>query len=182
MRSTPNLDTWRPCDQVESAICWKAAIQRTEGPTALVFTRQGLPQQERTQQQLMDAERGAYVLVDTADKPDVIIIATGSEVHLATEAAEQLSAKGTAVRVVSMPCTTLFDRQSKEYRDSVLPPSITKRIAIEALAKDTWYKYVGLDGAVIGMDTFGESAPAGDLFKHFGISTEVLVNTALDLQ
>jgi transketolase len=182
LRATPNLDTWRPCDQVESAICWKAAIERKDGPTALIFTRQGLPQQARSQQQLMDAERGAYVLLDTAENPDVILIATGSEVHLATEAAEQLAQKGTQVRVVSMPCTSVFDRQSKDYRDSVLPPTTTKRIAIEALAKDTWYKYVGLDGIVIGMDTFGESAPANDLFKYFGINTDAVVNAALTLK
>jgi transketolase len=182
LRATPNLDTWRPCDQVESAICWKAAIERTDGPTALIFTRQGLPQQARSPQQLKDVERGAYVLLDTGDQPEVIIVATGSEVHLASEAAQQLADKGMVVRVVSMPCTTLFDRQPKAYRDLVLPPSITKRIAIEALAKDTWYKYVGLDGVVIGMDTFGESAPASDLFKHFGISTQALVDTALALK
>lgn len=181
MRSTPNLDTWRPCDQVESAVSWKAAIERTQGPTALVFTRQGLPQQERSAQQLSDIEKGAYVLSGDAKSADVILIGTGSEVHLASEAAEQLKAKGVSALVVSMPCTSLFDRQSKAYRDSVLPPSVTKRIAIEALAKDTWYKYVGLNGAVIGMDTFGESAPAGDLFEHFGITTQALVDTALAL-
>ena len=181
LRATPNLDTWRPCDQVESAICWKAAIERTAGPTALIFTRQGLPQQARSQQQLMDVERGAYVLLDTHENPSIVLIATGSEVHLATEAAHQLASKGVAVRVVSMPCTSLFDRQSKEYRDKVLPPRLLKRIAIEALAKDTWYKYVGLDGVVIGMDTFGESAPAGDLFTHFGITTNAIVDTALVL-
>ncbi|MFT4653243.1 MAG: transketolase [Kangiellaceae bacterium] len=181
MRATPNLDTWRPCDQVESAICWKVAIERTEGPIALVFTRQGLPQQPRNAQQLKDVERGGYILLDTAETPSIVLIATGSEVHLAAQAAQQLAQKGLAVRVVSMPCTTLFDRQSKEYRDSVLPPSITKRIAVEALAKDTWYKYVGLDGVVIGMDTFGESAPAGDLFEHFGITTQAVVDNALAL-
>jgi transketolase len=182
LRSTPNLDTWRPCDQVESAISWKAAIERTDGPTALVFTRQGLAQQERTQQQVKDVERGAYVLIEPDKRPDVILIATGSEVQLATEAAQQLASRGIATSVVSMPCTTLFDRQSKQYRDSVLPPEVTKRVAIEALAKDTWYKYVGLDGAVIGMDTFGESAPAGELFEHFGITTQALVNAALSLK
>ena len=177
LRATPNLDTWRPCDQVESAISWKAAIERTDGPTTLVFTRQGLPQQARSQQQLMDAERGGYVLIDSDGTPDIILIATGSEVHLAVDAAKELSAQGKAVRVVSMPCTDVFDRQSKEYREAVLPKSVTKRVAVEALAKDTWYKYVGLDGAVIGMDTFGESAPAGELFEHFGITTSAIVET-----
>ena len=177
LRATPNLDNWRPCDQVESAISWKAAIERKDGPTCLIFTRQGLPQQERTPQQLMDAERGAYVLLDTAPNPEIILIATGSEVHLAVEAAQLLSEQGKAVRVVSMPCTDVFDRQSSDYRNSVLPKAVTKRVAVEALAKDTWYKYVGLDGAVIGMDTFGESAPAGQLFEHFGITTKAIVDT-----
>jgi len=181
LRSTPNLDTWRPCDQVESAISWKAAIERTDGPTALIFTRQGLPQHARSDEQLQNVQRGAYELLNTGEDPQVILIATGSEVQLATQAAEQLSFKGISVSVVSMPCTELFDRQSKEYRDSVLPPSNTKRIAIEALAKDTWYKYVGLDGIVIGMDTFGESAPADELFQHFGITAEAVVDNALAL-
>lgn len=181
LRSTPNLDTWRPCDQVESAICWKAAVERKDGPTALIFTRQGLPQQSRNTQQLADVERGGYVLLSTGESPQILLIATGSEVHLATQAAEQLSFKGISVSVVSMPCTELFDRQSKEYRDSVLPPTTTKRIAIEALAKDTWYKYVGLDGVVIGMDTFGESAPAEDLFQYFGITVEAVVDNAVTL-
>ncbi len=178
LRATPNLDNWRPCDQVESAIAWKAAIERTQGPTTLIFTRQGLPQQNRTQQQLIDAERGGYVLFDSADTPELIIIATGSEVHLAMQAAEKLSANGTAVRVVSMPCMEVFEKQSTEYKQSVLPANVTKRIAIEALAKDTWYKYVGLNGVVIGMDTFGESAPAGELFKHFNITEQAILDAA----
>lgn len=181
LRATPNLDNWRPCDQVESAIAWKAAIERKDGPTTLIFTRQGLPQQTRDEQQLKDVERGGYVLVDCAGEPDIILIATGSEVHLATEAAATLSEKGSAVRVVSMPSTDVFDRQSAEYKASVLPASVVKRIAIEALAKDTWYKYVGLNGAVIGMDSFGESAPAGELFKHFGITADAIVETAASL-
>ncbi|MFC4700320.1 transketolase [Glaciecola siphonariae] len=181
LRSTPNLDNWRPCDQVESAIAWKAAIERTDGPTTLIFTRQGLPQQARNPQQLTDAERGGYVLVDSENTPEIILIATGSEVHLAVEAAQQLSAQGKAVRVVSMPCTDVFDRQSASYKESVLPANISKRVAVEALSKDSWYKYVGLNGAVVGMDTFGESAPAGDLFKHFNITTEAVVQAALDL-
>lgn len=181
LRSTPNLDTWRPCDQVESAVSWKAAIERSEGPTALVFTRQGLPQQERTDDRLKNIERGGYELLNTGENPQLILIATGSEVHLATQAAEHLNMKGISVSVVSMPCTEVFDRQSKEYRDTVLPPKLTKRIAIEALAKDTWYKYVGLDGVVIGMDTFGESAPADELFQHFGITVEALVENAVTL-
>lgn len=181
LRSTPNLDNWRPCDQVESAIAWKAAIERNDGPTTLIFTRQGLPQQARDAQQIIDAERGGYVLVDCANTPDIILIATGSEVQLAVEAAEQLSVQGNAVRVVSMPCTDVFDRQSASYKEQVLPANIGKRVAVEALAKDTWYKYVGLNGAVVGMDTFGESAPAGDLFKHFNITTQAVVDAALAL-
>ncbi|MFT5542011.1 MAG: transketolase [Glaciecola sp.] len=182
LRATPNLDNWRPCDQVESAIAWKAAIQRTDGPTTLIFTRQGLPQQDRNAQQLSDVERGGYVLVDCEGVPEVILIATGSEVHLAVEAAQKLKADGTATRVVSMPCTDLYDRQSAEYKESVLPRAVVKRVAVEALAKDTWYKYVGLDGAVVGMDTFGESAPASDLFAHFNITTDAVYNMAKGLK
>jgi transketolase len=181
LRATPNLDNWRPCDQVESAISWKAAIERTDGPTSLIFTRQGLPQQERDAQQLADVERGGYVLVDSEGTPDTILIATGSEVQLAVEAASKLNAEGIATRVVSMPCTDVFDRQSAEYKETVLPSSVSKRVAVEALAKDTWYKYVGLNGAVIGMDTFGESAPAGQLFEHFGITADAVYAAAKGL-
>jgi transketolase len=182
LRATPNLDNWRPCDQVESAIAWKAAIERTDGPTTLIFTRQGLPQQNRNAQQLADVERGAYVLVDCDSTPEIILLATGSEVHLAVEAAEKLNAEGRATRVVSMPCTDLFDRQSAEYKETVLPRAVTKRVAVEALAKDTWYKYVGLDGDVVGMDSFGESAPASDLFAHFNITADAVYNTAKGLK
>lgn len=181
LRSTPNLDNWRPCDQVESAIAWKAAIERKDGPTTLIFTRQGLPQQARSSQQIADTERGGYVLVDCDATPDIILIGTGSEVQLAVEAAKALSDKGHAVRVVSMPSTDVFDRQSSAYKEQVLPSAVAKRVAVEALAKDTWYKYVGLNGAVIGMDTFGESAPAGDLYKHFNITTDAVVQAALSL-
>ncbi|MFQ3207574.1 MAG: transketolase [Glaciecola sp.] len=182
LRATPNLDNWRPCDQVESAIAWKAAIERTDGPTTLIFTRQGLPQQSRNAQQLSDVERGGYVLVDGDVVPEIILIATGSEVHLAVEAAAKLNAEGTPTRVVSMPCTDLFDRQSAEYKETVLPRSVTKRVAVEALAKDTWYKYVGLDGAVVGMDSFGESAPASDLFAYFNITTDAVYSLAKGLK
>ena len=181
LRSTPNLDNWRPCDQVESAVSWKAAIERTDGPTTLIFTRQGLAQQERTSQQVADIAKGGYVLIDSDSAPELILIATGSEVQLAVEAAAALTEQGKAVRVVSMPSTDVFDRQSADYRESVLPSSVTKRVAVEALSKDSWYKYVGLNGAIIGMDTFGESAPAGDLFKHFGITTDAVVEAALSL-
>ena len=181
LRSTPNLDNWRPCDQVESAVSWKSAIERTDGPTTLIFTRQGLAQQERTSQQVADIAKGGYVLIDSDSTPELILIATGSEVQLAVEAAAALTEQGKAVRVVSMPSTDVFDRQSKDYRESVLPSSVTKRVAVEALSKDSWYKYVGLNGAIIGMDTFGESAPAGDLFKHFGITTDAVVEAVLSL-
>ncbi len=181
LRSTPNLDNWRPCDQVESAVSWKAAIERTDGPTTLIFTRQGLAQQERTQEQVASIAKGGYVLSDSDAAPEIILIATGSEVQLAVEAADKLREQGKAVRVVSMPSTDVFDRQPKDYRESVLPSSVTKRVAVEALSKDSWYKYVGLNGAIIGMDTFGESAPAGDLFKHFGITTDAVVEAALSL-
>ena len=182
LRATPNLDNWRPCDQVESAIAWKAAIERTDGPTTLIFTRQGLPQQARNAQQLSDVERGGYVLVDSDVVPQIILIATGSEVHLAVEAALKLNAEDTPTRVVSMPCTDLFDRQSAEYKETVLPRGVTKRVAIEVLAKDTWYKYVGLDGAVVGMDSFGESAPASDLFAYFNITADAVYNVAKGLK
>lgn len=181
LRATPNLDNWRPCDQVESAIAWKFAIERNDGPSTLIFTRQGLPQQERNEQQVADVAKGGYVLKDCAGTPEYIFIATGSEVQLAVEAADKLSAEGKAVRVVSMPSTDVFDRQSADYRESVLPSNVTKRVAVEALSKESWYKYVGFNGAIIGMDTFGESAPAGDLFKHFNITTDAVVEAALSL-
>ncbi|WP_100656298.1 transketolase [Alteromonas flava] len=181
LRSTPNLDNWRPCDQVESAVAWKSAIERTDGPTTLIFSRQGMPQQERSPEQVNNISRGGYVLKDAAQTPDIILLATGSEVQLAVDAAEQLSQQGKAVRVVSMPSTDVFDQQDKAYRDSVLPPQVSQRVAVEALSKDSWYKYVGLNGAIIGMDTFGESAPAGDLFKHFNITVDAVVEAALAL-
>jgi transketolase len=181
LRATPNLDNWRPCDQVESAVAWKMAIERNAGPTSLIFTRQGLPQQPRTSEQVEAISRGGYTLKDCQATPEIILIATGSEVQLAVEAADILTQQGRAVRVVSMPSTDVFDSQDAAYRDSVLPAAITKRVAIEALSKDYWYKYVGLNGAVIGMDSFGESAPAGDLFAHFNITVEAVVDAALEL-
>ncbi|MHC6646078.1 transketolase [Alteromonas sp. HB246098] len=181
LRATPNLDNWRPCDQVESAVSWKSAIERIDGPTTLIFTRQGLAQQERTAQQVADIAKGGYVLKDCEGTPELILIGTGSEVQLAVEAAEKLTEQGKAVRVVSMPSTDVFDRQSADYRESVLPSSVVKRVAVEALSKDSWYKYVGFNGAIVGMDTFGESAPAGDLFKHFNITTDAVVEAALSL-
>ncbi|WP_160152221.1 transketolase [Microbulbifer sp. ALW1] len=173
LRSTPNLHTWRPCDATESAVSWKMAVSRSEGPSALIFSRQGLAPQARTDEQLAAIEKGGYILRDCDGEPEAIIIATGSEVELATAAAEQLS--GRKVRVVSMPCAEAFSAQSADYRESVLPASVRARVAVEACHKDYWHKFVGFDGAIIGMDTFGESAPAGDLMKHFGITAEKVV-------
>ena len=181
LRLTPNLATWRPCDAAETAVAWKAALERKNGPSALVFSRQGLPAQARNGQQLSDVARGGYVLKDCDSTPQVILIATGSEVGVAMDAAEQLGSNGTAVRVVSMPSTSVFDQQDAAYRESVLPASVTKRVAVEAAHVDYWYKYVGLNGAVVGMTTFGESAPGGVLLKHFGITAEAVTEAAKGL-
>lgn len=181
LRQTPNMSTWRPCDQVESAVAWKAAVERKDGPSALIFSRQGLAQQDRDDAQLANIAKGGYILKDCAGKPELILIATGSEVELAVDAAAQLSESGKQVRVVSMPSTDLFDKQDAAYRESVLPSDVTARIAIEAGIADYWYKYVGLDGRIIGMTSFGESAPAGELFKMFGFTVENVVETANEL-
>jgi transketolase len=174
LRNTPNLQTWRPCDTVESAVAWKSAVERKDGPSALIFSRQGLPHQERNAEQVEAIARGGYILKDCAGTPDAIIIATGSEVSLAVEAAEKLSGKN--IRVVSMPSAEVFCAQGAEYMEQVLPSAVTARVAVEALHKDYWYKFVGLNGAIVGMDTFGESAPAGELFKEFGITTDAVVD------
>ncbi|OCH29035.1 transketolase [Aliivibrio fischeri] len=181
LRLTPNMSTWRPCDQVESAVAWKLAIERKDGPSALIFSRQNLAQQERDAEQLANIAKGGYILKDCEGQPELILIATGSEVELAVEAAAQLAAEGKAVRVVSMPSTDAFDKQDEAYREAVLPSAVTKRIAIEAGIADFWYKYVGFGGKIIGMTTFGESAPADELFKMFGFTTENVVNTAKEL-
>ncbi len=181
LRLTPNMSTWRPCDQVESAVAWRCAIERDEGPTALIFSRQTLPQQPRTALQLASIKRGAYVLRECASTPELILIATGSEVELAVAASKQLSAAGWQVRVVSMPATDIFDKQDAAYRESVLPAAVQTRLAVEAGISDYWYKYVGLQGAVLGMTTFGESAPAEQLFQAFGFTTENVVARALAL-
>jgi transketolase len=172
LRSTPNMNTWRPCDTVESAVCWKAALERCDGPAALIFTRQSLPHQPRTNKQVEDIERGGYVLVDCDGEPEIIFIGTGSEVQLAVQAAHNLTEKGRRTRVVSMPSTEVFDAQSQSYRDSVLLPNVRRRLAIEALHSDFWRKYVGLDGDIIGMTTFGASAPGPKLMTHFGFTVE----------
>jgi len=180
LRGTPNMSLWRPCDMTESAVAWKAALERADGPTALIFTRQALPHQQRDAEQLANVARGAYVLSDCDGEPEAIIIATGSEVKLAMAAQEVLSAKGKKVRVVSMPSTDVFDSQDGDYRESVLPSSVPTRVAVEAAHRDYWYKYVGLDGRIVGMDSFGESAPADALFEYFGITTDAVVEAVED--
>ena len=174
LRLIPNLDVWRPCDSVESAMAWIAAIERRDGPTCLLFSRQNLPFQSRNADQITLIGKGAYVLAD-AERPQAVIIATGSEVALAMGGKKELERQGIAVRVVSMPSTNVFDRQDETYKEAVLPKGV-KRIAVEAGVTDYWRKYVGLDGAVVGLDRFGESAPAGDLFKYFGFTVEGVVN------
>lgn len=181
LRATPNLMNWRPCDQVESAVAWQAAIERQDGPSSLIFTRQGLPQQQRNPEQLAAIRRGGYVLLDCEGTPELILIGTGSEVQLAMQAAETLQQDGHKVRVVSMPSTDVFEAQDASYREQVLPAGVSRRIAVEAGITDGWYKYVGLNGAVIGMTSFGESAPAEQLFEHFGITSERVLSTARDL-
>ncbi|WP_111638022.1 transketolase [Marinomonas shanghaiensis] len=178
LRMTPNMSVWRPCDAAETAVAWKAGIERRDGPTSLVFSRQGLPAQARDAEQLANVAKGGYVLQDCAGTPDLILIATGSEVGLAMDSAKALTAKGRKVRVVSMPSTNVFDSQDAAYKASVLPSSVTKRVAIEAAHADYWYKYVGFEGAMVGMTTFGESAPGGDLLKHFGFTVDNVVATA----
>ncbi|TNC82485.1 MAG: transketolase [Oleiphilus sp.] len=181
LRTTPNMSLWRPCDAVESAVAWKCALERKDGPSALVFSRQGLPHQERSEAQVADIEKGAYILRDCEGTPDLILIATGSEVGLAQSAADVLAEQGHKVRVVSMPSTDVFDRQSADYKQQVLPLEVTARIAVEAGIADYWYKYVGLDGRILGMETFGESAPAGQLFEEFGFTVDNLVAMAQEL-
>ena len=176
LRSTPNLNTWRPCDTVESAVAWKSAIQYQTGPSALVFSRQGLAAMPRTQQQVSDIARGGYVLRDF-ENPVAIIIATGSEMELAMSAADVLADQNIGVRVVSMPCAEVFSKQSAKYQESVLPSGVRARIAVEALHADYWHKFVGLDGLVVGMHTFGESAPGGELMKEFGFTVDNVVNS-----
>ncbi len=177
LRMIPRMSVWRPCDVVETAVSWKAAIERREGPTCLIFSRQGLPHQTRTPEQIASISRGAYVLVDCDGTPDGIIIATGSEVGVAVKAAELLTEQGKKVRVVSMPSTDVFDGQDEAYKESVLPSAVTARVAVEAGVTDYWLKYVGLNGKVVGVDTFGESAPGGEVMKYFGLTAENVAKT-----
>lgn len=178
LRLTPNMSAWRPCDSVESAVAWKYAIERKDGPTALIFSRQGLAPMPRTDAQLANVAKGGYTLVDCDGKPELILISTGSEVELCTKAAAELTAKGRKVRVVSMPATDVFDKQDAAYRESVLPSDVVKRVAVEAGIADFWHKYTGFNGKIIGMTTFGESAPADQLFEMFGFTVANVVATA----
>lgn len=172
LRQTPNMSVWRPADAVETAVAWKAAILKADGPTALILSRQGLPHLARTPEQVNDVAKGAYILCDCEGEPDVIVIATGSEVAVSLEAVQHAIAKGLKVRLLSMPSTDAFDAQDERYKESILPSSVRKRLAVEAAQQDYWYKYVGLDGAVIGMSTFGESAPGPVVMEHFGFTAE----------
>lgn len=181
LRLIPNLDVWRPCDAVESAVAWKCAVESENTPSALVFTRQNVQHQDRSAEQVAAISKGGYILKDCDGEPQVILMGTGSEVELATEAAEALTAEGIKTRVVSLPCTDIFDKQDAVYKESVLPAAVTARAAIEAGTTGLWYKYVGINGAVIGMDCFGESAPAKELFEHFGITSAKLVDAAKGL-
>jgi transketolase len=181
LRIMPNMRVWRPCDAVETAIAWRGAIERSDGPTSLILTRQEVPHQRRSDEQIAAVRRGGYVLHDPGAAPAIILIATGSEVGLAMQAASVLAEEGTAARVVSMPCTDLFDAQPDSYRQSVLPPDARARIVIEAGVGDLWWRYTGPSGRVIGMHGFGESAPAGDLFEHFGFTVENVLSVAREL-
>lgn len=178
LRIMPNMRVWRPCDAVETAVAWRNAIERRSGPTSLILTRQGLPHQSRSAEKIGQISKGGYVLLDSAEPAQLVFIATGSEVALAVAAAAELSEAGVAVRVVSMPCTDLFDKQSADYRESVLPAALTARVAIEAGVSEGWWRYVGTNGAVIGLDRFGASAPAEELFEHFGFSVENVTRIA----
>ena len=181
LRLMPNMSVWRPCDTVETAVAWRYAIDNETGPTSLVLTRQGLPHQQRTAEQIANIVRGGYVLKECTGTPDILLIATGSEVELAVSAADALAADGVAARVVSMPSTDAFDAQDAEYRESVLPAAVTARVAIEAGVTEGWWRFVGMAGQVVGLDRFGESAPANELFEHFGFTTDNVVAVAKDV-
>ena len=178
LRATPGLETWRPCDTVETSVAWREAVKNSDGPTALILSRQGLPCQSRPHALLDKIERGAYVLADSSDTPDAILIATGSEVELALKAKVKLDSQGVQTRVVSMPCAERFMAQDAEYRESVLPSDISSRVAIEAGHQDFWYKFVGFDGRIVAMDTFGASAPGGELMEMYGFTVENVVSSA----
>ena len=181
LRLMPNMSLWRPCDSVESAIAWQTAIERRDGPTSLLFSRQGLAHMQRDESQLNNIKRGGYILLDTDGEPDAIIIATGSEVEMAMNTANKLNTEGKKIRVVSMPSTDLYDHQDDAYKETVLPNSCRKRIAVEAGVTEYWRKYIGLDGIALGVDTFGESAPAKEVYKYFGLTEENLLKTVNEL-
>jgi transketolase len=181
LRIMPNMSVWRPCDTVETAVAWRYALERRDGPTSLILTRQGLPHQARSEEQVASITRGGYVLRDADGTPDIILIATGSEIALATAAAAELDAEGVKVRVVSMPCVDQFDGQDDDYRQAVLPANVTNRIAIEAGVTEGWWRHVGTQGRVIGLDRFGESAPAEELFEHFGFSVANVLKNAREV-
>jgi transketolase len=181
LRLIPNLSLWRPCDVVETAVAWKVAVERRHGPTCLAFSRQKLFHQPRSPEQIEGIQRGGYVLVDCQGTPEAIIIATGSEVYLAMGAAKQLTARGRKIRVVSMPSVDVFEAQDAAYREAVLPAAITKRLVVEAGVTALWYKYVGMNGKIIGLDRFGVSAPSDVLFKHFGFTVENVIKTVEEL-
>jgi len=176
LRLIPNMRVWRPCDTVETALAWADALERRDGPTSLILSRQALPAMTRSVTQTADIARGGYVLNDCDGRPECVLIATGSEVALAMDAAQGLAERGSKVRVVSIPCTSLFDRQTQQYRDNVLPPGVP-RVAIEAGVRDGWWRYVAGNGDVVGMDGFGASAPAKKLFEHFGFTRDNVIRT-----
>jgi transketolase len=169
------MDLWRPCDSVETAVCWGVALENRHGPSCLVFTRQAVTHEDRSPEQIEAIRHGGYVLIDCAGTPEAIVIATGSEVGIAAEAVRTLAGKGKKLRLVSMPSTNTFDRQDRAYKDRVLPPSVTRRVAVEAAVPQTWWHYVGLDGEIVGINHFGASAPAKDLFKAYGFTAEHVV-------
>ena len=171
LRTTPNMNVWRPCDAVETVFAWKAAIERIDGPTALVFSRQSLPSLKRTESAINEISKGAYIIFEIGSQPDILIIATGSEVSLGVAVAETFSKRGVSIQVVSMPCVEIFDSQPKAYRDRVLPPNVTKRVAIEAAHTNFWHKYIGTEGVIVGIDSFGASAPGGQLFERYGFTS-----------
>ena len=185
LRVIPHIQLWRPCDGVEAAACWQAALDHRNGPSLLILTRQSCVHQARDPAQVANIARGGYVLIDAGATPEALVIATGSEVGIAAEAVRSMNSRGRKVRLVSMPCTNTFDAQDAAYKESVLPPAVTRRVAVEAGARDAWWKYVGLQGEIVGIDHFGASAPAKDLFLHFGFTPDKVVEAidkALDKQ
>ena len=181
LRMIPNMHVWRPCDAVESVVAWQQAVEKQDGPSCLLFTRQGVQHQERSDQQIKQIAQGAYTLIDCDGEPELLVIATGSEVGIAAEAVKELQQSGHAARLVSMPCAEAFEQQSDDYKNNVLPATCTKRLAVEAAQGDFWYKYVGLNGKIIAQNTFGESAPGNELFDHFGFTTQAVIDAGLDL-